>query len=140
MFTPKEIRMIGEDRYWHPMAKKLFIMVVISLVWPIACIITAYGLNIVTKVDTYAIKPYMITPYAAQTELKVTVENGQIYMEDFRLPTKDAKKEDASLAFTIIAFIPLTITFLYFLYCSFKASEAADAFLADWYKNHTEIN
>lgn len=140
MFTPKEIRMIGEKRYWHPMKKKLFIMVVVSIIWQVACITAAYSLNIVTKVNTYAIKPYMIAPYAAQSELKVTVEDGEIYMEDFRLPSKDEQKKNASFPFSIIALFPLAITFTYFLYCSFKASEAGDAFLAEWYRNQTEIS
>lgn len=139
MLTPKEIRMIGEDRYWHTKAKKLFLAIVASLTWAIVCIIAAYSLNIVTKSEIYIIKPFMIAPYAAQSELKVTVENGNIYMEDFKLPNADPKKEDASIPFAVIALSPLCGTFIYFLWCTFKVSEAGDAFLAEWYKNHTEI-
>ena len=139
MYTPLEIRTIGENRYWHTVAKKLNIAMLCSIAWAGICIGTVYMLGLVATEHTYTIKPYMLETYQSQEELTVTAENGNIYMEDFKLPEPSPKK-DISIPFGIITLLPMTGTLVYMGYCHQKASQAGEDFLVEWMSQRTEVH
>lgn len=138
MLTPQEIRTIGENRYWNTVAKKLFILVICSTIWAIGCIAIVYSMGMVVNEHTYTIKSYMLETYGSQKEVTVTVENGDAYLQDFRLP-EPSKRQDISVPFGILILTPMVITFMYFCYCSFKAGQAGDKLLVSFYEGKTEV-
>lgn len=133
-FTFEEIRSIGERRYYHKVAKKLFITFIICILWAVGCITIAYALDIVKpSLSKFSINSQ--TLFSAQMlgksqDVPVTVENGNIYVGDIRLPEK--KLNDFSNPFIAISLGPLAVFLCYFGYHTFKAGEAGTAFAEDW--------
>lgn len=140
--TLKELHTIGENRYYHYVSKKLFIFFCSALIWAIVCIAAAYAIGIVKPAILKSTINQRILAGAQiisqSDEVAITVENGDTYVGNVRLP-KEEKTNDFSIPFIVISLAPMTAFFCYFGYHVFKAGEAGAYFAEDCIKKGDTI-
>jgi hypothetical protein len=139
--TARDIRIIGESRYWHQVSRKLFFLFLAAMIWMAGCMIVVFQLGMVRSSASYTITPRImdaITAMSKGEEITVVIENGQPYVEDVKIPATEEKK-DFSLIFVFISCSPAAAVFIYWCYCTFQAQEAGTKLMNEWIKNRTVI-
>lgn len=141
--TMRDVRIIGESRYWHSVSKKLFICTISSIGWAILCTIAIYAMGMVNPImATVTVNPRILASaqIISQTQdVPVTVEGNNIYLGSVRLPKEEPQPKDFTIPFTLISMGPMVILFAYFAYQSFKAGEAGTTLVEEWIKDGATV-
>lgn len=141
--TMRDIRIIGESRYWHKVSNKLFIFLVSALGWALLCVLATYLMGMVKPtLATFTINPRILASAQVMTQTQnvpVTIEGQNVYLGDIRLPKEDPPPKDFTIPFILISMAPLTCFMGYFSYHAFKAGEAGTTLIEEWIRDGVTV-
>ena len=137
-FTARDVKTVGEDRYWRKKSNTMFILFISAALWLAAWIVFGFLSGSVGHMKDVYIYQGPTSGNVTLTMQELTTANPfaidrQLVVGN-EIVTKDEEQStrDASLPFSIASMLPLFVVVIYMAVLSWKATKAGEDLVAEW--------